>query len=86
MGLTTSVANGKFGSESGLTSIFLPEVISVGENAFHNALLTSLSLPRAITIGENAFASIVNVPTTHVTMQGKFNTNAGKDRIFGPGT
>ena len=43
--------------QSGITSITLPNVITIEDSAFHSASsLTSIEMPKVQTIGDNAFA------------------------------
>lgn len=79
--ITTTVAYSQFSSDTGLTSVSLPEVTSIGRFAFSSSL-TSVNIPKAETIGDGAFTNIVNASTTHVTLKAKFDTTADKDRIF----
>ncbi len=55
LALTDTVSNNQFENETGLTSISLPQVTTIGNRAFAFAPLTSLSLPQATTIGNRAF-------------------------------
>ncbi|RTZ68834.1 MAG: hypothetical protein DSZ21_01050 [Tenericutes bacterium] len=83
--ITTEVKDNRFKDESNLTFISLPQVTIVAENAFANSPITSLFIPFASTIGDNAFKSIVNDPSTQVTLPSTFNSDDKKDKIFGAG-
>ena len=72
-------------SDSNIGTLSLPEAITIGTHAFDSSRLEELKIPKATSIGTNAFANIVNLASTHVTMNQKFNTPAEKDRIFGTG-
>lgn len=72
-------------NQSLLTSLDLPEATTIGNATFYGSKLTSLDLPKVTAIGDSAFNSIVNLSSTSVTMNKKFNTNTEKDRIFGAG-
>lgn len=53
--IDTTVTDGQFRQEDLLTTISMPEVISVGSNGFYYAKLTSIDLPKVQTIGSYAF-------------------------------
>ena len=53
--VTTSINQNEFENETGLTSITLPKVKTIGKDAFIQSPLTSISLPKVTTISETAF-------------------------------
>ena len=67
------------------STLTLPERAAINESEFSNYPLTSLSIPKAMMISDGAFSSVVNAPTTQVTIPGIFHTSVEKDRIFGAG-
>lgn len=53
--LKTSIADGQFSTELGLTMISLSGVKTIGRNAFYYAPITVVDLPECISIGADAF-------------------------------
>lgn len=77
-----------FGQLRKVTSLELPELTNLGRLTFWNAPLTHLSLPKLDFIIKDAlasngsFKSIVNAPTTTVTLPRKFNNTSDKTALF----
>lgn len=80
----TTIGDGTF-ADCPATSVDLPLVTYIAVRAFQNCPLTNINLPNCDTILLESFESVVNAPTTTVTIKSKFNTPAEKDRIFGAG-
>lgn len=65
--------------ESGIESVILPKVITVGESAFEwNVNLTSISLPSATTIGDSAFFECMKLKSVYLP-----NVNTVGKEVFG---
>lgn len=83
MNIFTTISPNQFSDNVDITGITLPNVVSIGHDAFGLSRLTYIKIPKATTIGDNAFTLVRNEASTEVWMNHKFNTNAEKDRIFG---
>lgn len=84
LSIASTVADNQFSGETSLTEVNIPFVITIGQGAFIDSPLVYIDARAASTIGDTAFAKVVNAASTVVYMKSKFNTDAEKDRIFGP--